>query len=111
MTYTRLNTVLTYQLAWPVIQPVLIHRVIFISFIFKIKFHIFYFYFCFIHIAQFDFDPTNPSKLIINPGGLKYNKNTVYEVMISTTYLDQEYSQYIRYGVQNVNVVPIVALK
>ncbi len=37
--------------------------------------------------------------LTIQAGSLKYAANRVYEILVSTNYLDEEYQQYIRIGI------------
>jgi hypothetical protein len=61
--------------------------------------------------GQYDINSTVPNILTIKAGSLKYSADRIYEILVSTTFLDEEYNQYIRIGIQNVNLVPLVSLR
>ena len=70
-----------------------------------LKFNLFAF-----NLDGFTFDSTY-NLLTINSGSLKYVKNRQYEILVSTSYQSQEYTQKIRISIENVNILPVPILR
>jgi hypothetical protein len=56
----------------------------------------------------FDF---NNNVFIINGGTLKYVANRQYEIKVSTTYMNVEYTQKVQITIENTSDLPVVTLE
>ena len=48
--------------------------------------------------------------MTIHAGSLKYISNTQYEILVSTIYMNNEYTQKVQITIENIDDLPIVSI-